>query len=105
MITKALSAKGDTAGFADEHSFVMSGHLASIDVLDLVIALGGRLAGVEGQDVAFGVLGGIQSREKRGTRGEGGGREHSRRPRHELDTCATELLFLKWFIDHLAPSR
>ena len=39
MITKALSAKGGTAGFADEDSFVMSGRLASIDVLDLVVAL------------------------------------------------------------------
>ena len=39
MITKVLSAKGDTAGFADEDSFVMSGRLASIDVLDLVVAL------------------------------------------------------------------
>ena len=105
MITKALSAKGGTAGFADEDSFVMSGRLASIDVLDLVIALGGRLARVEGQDVAFGVLGGIQPREKQWTSGEGARREHSRRPRHKLDACATELLFLKWFIDHLAPSR
>jgi acyl carrier protein len=39
MITKVLSAKGDTDGFADEDSFVMSGRLASIDVLDLVVAL------------------------------------------------------------------
>jgi acyl carrier protein len=39
LIGRVLSAKGDTGGFADEDSFVMSGRLASIDVLDLVVAL------------------------------------------------------------------
>ncbi len=39
LVAKVLSAKGDTAGFADEDSFIMSGRLASIDVLDLVVGL------------------------------------------------------------------
>jgi acyl carrier protein len=39
LIAKVLSTKGDAAGFADDDSFVMSGRLASIDVLDLVVAL------------------------------------------------------------------
>ena len=39
LIAEVLLAKGDTDGFADEDSFVMSGRLASIDVLELVVAL------------------------------------------------------------------
>jgi acyl carrier protein len=39
LIAEVLAAKGDTAAFGDEDSFVISGRLASIDVLDLVVAL------------------------------------------------------------------
>ena len=39
LVTTVLSAKGDTAGFGDDEALVVSGRLASIDVLDLVVAL------------------------------------------------------------------
>jgi acyl carrier protein len=39
LVSEVLSAKGDRAEFGDEDSFVLSGRLASIDILDLVVAL------------------------------------------------------------------
>jgi len=39
LITKVLSAKGDTASFDDEDTLITSGRLASIDVLHLVVSL------------------------------------------------------------------
>ncbi len=39
LVTELLTAKGDTAPFGDDDSLLLSGRLASADVLELVVAL------------------------------------------------------------------
>ena len=39
FLRKLLAGKGDTMGFADSDSLIVSGRLESIDVLDIVVFL------------------------------------------------------------------
>jgi len=39
FLRKTLAGKGDTLGFADSDSLILSGRLESIDVLDIVVFL------------------------------------------------------------------